>query len=255
MMNNYSREFHPHGISLLQIGETTYLFIVNHNAEGNFIERFTIQGDSLLHQRSYSSNLMCCPNDVVAIDIDKFYVTNDHGSTKGFGRTLEDYGRLPYASVLYVSGEEFSTAHEGIQYANGINVSADGSRLFVAATTGRELLTFNRDASTGQLKLAHTLALKTGVDNIDVDADGDLWIAAHPKLLAFVAHSKDSLHKSPSEVLRLRPRPDKGYDVTGVYMDDGGAISGSSVAVRYKKQLFIGGVFQPRILRVALDEK
>lgn len=254
LADNYSGEFHPHGISFYRKDSVSLLFAVNHNAAGNFVEVFRIQGDSLLHQRSYADAMMCCPNDVAAVGEDKFYVTNDHGNPKGFKRTMEDYGRLPYSSLLYAEGGVFRTAAKGLRYGNGVNVNADGSRLYVAATTGRSVLTFERNAADGLLKLLSTFPLKTGVDNIDVDAEGNLWIAAHPKLLAFVRHAKDSTKKSPSQVLKLIPQPGDQYRVEEVFMDDGSLLSGSSIAVRYKDQLFVGGVFQPTILRIKLTQ-
>jgi arylesterase/paraoxonase len=252
MHTNYPGEFHPHGISLLNSGMQTLLFAVNHNSSGDFVEVFRIANDSLLHQQSISDPSLCCPNDVVAVSPDKFYVTNDHGSEKGFSRTMEDYGRLPYASVKYYDGKSFAEAASGLRYANGVNVNADGTRVYVAATTGRNLLTYARDMNTGALKHLTTQSLKSGVDNIDVDADGNLWIAAHPKLLAFVGHAKDSTKLSPSQVFRLSPGGNDTYVVDEVLMDDGTGLSGSSIAVRYKNQLFVGGVFQPRILRITL---
>jgi len=250
MTHNYPGEFHPHGISLLQKETESFLFVVNHNAAGNFVESFRIHRDSLVYQHSYSDDNMCCPNDVVAVDRDKFYVTNDHGTKGGFKRTLEDYGRIPYSSVLYFDGQKFTTVIDGLRYGNGINV--DGTRLYVATTTGQNLLTYERDLTTGQLTQVGKIGLKTGLDNIDVDADGNLWIAAHPKLLAFVAHAKDSTKKSPSQVLRLVPQPGNTFRVDEIFMDDGSILSGSSIAVRYKDELFVGGVFQPRILRIKL---
>lgn len=252
MANTYTGEFHPHGISLLKTGPTDMLFVVNHNPSGNYVEEFIIHGDSLLHQRSYSDPSMCCPNDVVGLAPGVFYVTNDHGSARGFGRTLEDYARLPQASLLYYDSKGFTTAYGGLQYANGVNINAEGSRVYVATTTGRNLLTFERVAETGVLRHVNTLGLKTGVDNIDVDEDGNLWIAAHPKLLAFVGHAKDSLKKSPSQVLKLTPKEGDVYQVDEIFMDDGTQLSGSSIAVRYKDQLLLGGVFQPCILRITL---
>lgn len=253
MATNFTNEFHPHGLSFLNHGGIDYLFVVNHNQAGNFVERFVIHGDSLLHQRSFSDATLCCPNDVVGVEPDRFYVTNDHGTRKGFKRTLEDYLRLPYSSLLYFDGTHFTTVVEGLRYGNGVNVSADGRRLYLATTTGRNLLTYDRDITTGQLTLLSKTSLDTGVDNIDVDASGDLWIAAHPKLLAFVGHAKDSSKRSPSQVLRLSPKPDNTYEVTEVLLDDGSQLSGSSIAVRYKNHLFVGGVFQPRILRIELS--
>ncbi len=251
LSTDFRGEFHPHGISLFRQDSMAWLLVVNHNTSGNFVEAFSIVGDMLHHVRSYSDKDMFSPNDVVAVAPDKFYVTNDHGTERGFRRTLEDYGRLPLSYVLYYNGATFTKVCQGLKYGNGINISRDGSRLFVATTTGRELYSYQRNSEDGSLTPLDNLALKTGLDNIDVDADGKLWIAAHPKLLAFVGHAKDSTKRSPSQVLKLTPSGDS-YLAEEVFMDDGSLLSGSSVAIHYKGQLFIGGVFQPRILRIRL---
>jgi arylesterase/paraoxonase len=252
LRTTYSGEFHPHGISLIQTSQGPQLFVVNHNPAGNFVEIFNFRNDTLFHQRSISDPSMCCPNDVVAVAPDKFYVTNDHGTPKGFKRTMEDYLQLPFGSLLYYDGAAFSTACSGLRYPNGVNVSDDGTRLYVSTTTGRNLLTFDRDEPTGKITMTNKLSLKTGLDNIDVDVDGNLWIAAHPKLFAFVGHAKDSSKLSPSQVLKLVPQKDGSYQAEELLMDDGSQLSGSSIAVRYKDELFVGGVFQRKILRIKL---
>lgn len=256
LSTTYAGEFHPHGISFLKTDSASWLFVVNHNSKGSEILLFEYRSDSLFHKGSFSSQDLCCPNDVVGIDANerfaKFYVTNDHGTTGGLMRTLEDYLRLPLSSLLYYDGNSFSKAHGGFNYANGINVSKDGTKLYVATTTGRNLITFNRDLETGKLELVSTTPLKTGADNIDVDENGDLWVGAHPKLFAFVAHAKDSSKHSPSQVLKLTPEPGGNYTVREVYLDEGSQLSGSSIAVRYGNELFIGVVFESKVIRAEL---
>ena len=249
----YKGEFHPHGISFLK-GETASLFVVNHNKAGNFIEIFEYRVDTLFHLRSITDESMCCPNDVVAVAKDKFYVTNDHGTRQGLKRTMEDYLRLPFSYLLYFDGQRFSKVYGGLRYGNGVNISHDGALLYLSTTTGQNLLTFNRNLETGVLTLKNKTPLKTGLDNIDVDSEGNLWIAAHPKLLAFVSHSKDPAKVSPSQVLKLVPDNSGGYTVEEMFVDEGINLSGSSIAVHYKNNLFVGAVFESKILRIALPK-
>lgn len=250
LATTFTGDFHPHGISFLRANGQSFLFVVNHNAAGNYIEVFGYKSDTLFHQSSIKGNSMCCPNDVVAVAPDQFYVTNDHGYKGGIMRFLEEYLQLPFSSLLYYDGAAFSTVFDGLLYANGVNVSNDKTKLYLATTTGRTLFTFNRNTTSGQLSLAGKLNLKTGIDNIDVDAEGNLWIAGHPKLLAFVGHAKDSAKLSPSQVLKLTPAANDTYQVEEVMMDDGKLLSASSIALQYKNGLVVGGVFQPRILRI-----
>jgi arylesterase/paraoxonase len=175
----------------------------------------------------------------------KFYATVDHGNPSGIGRMLEDYARLPLAKVLYFDGQQARQVAGDIRYANGVNVSADGETVYVAGTTDRAVHVFGRDLATGDLWPKGRLDTGTGVDNIDIDDVGALWIGAHPKLLTFVGHSKDAAKKSPSQVLRIDPGSGEVYEVL---LDDGGQLSGSSVAVRYGNRMLVGPVFDEGIL-------
>ena len=256
LVTTYTGDFHPHGISYFKQDSSNYLFVVNHNWGGNFVELFEYKNDTLFHQRSFSDELMNSPNDVAAVAKDKFYVTNDHGYKKGISRLAEEYLRLPYSNLVYFNGTSFIKAVEGLNYGNGVNISNDGTLLYIAESTGRDLSTYEIDSKSGALELINNLDLKTGLDNIEVDSDGNLWIAAHPKLLSFVGHSKDPNKKSPSEVLKLIPAKDnKSYEVEQVYLDDGSQLSGSSIAVHYKNDLLIGVVFENKLLRATLTKK
>lgn len=251
LTTNFKGEFHPHGISFLKKDSISYLFVINHNKQGNFVEKFIYRNDMLDHIKTIDDPALCCPNDVVAVDSSKFYVTNDHGSPGGMKRTLEDYLVIPRSYLLYYNGQSFSKAWTGISYGNGVNVSADCKKLFLATTTGRTLYTFNRNTETGELSLVNELNLESGLDNISVDPDGTLWIASHPKLLAFVGHAKDPNKKSPSQILQLTPE-NEGYKVKEIYLNDGTEISGSSIALHFKNEIFVGDVFESKLLRAEL---
>ena len=251
----YSGKLNPHGVSFLTYEAADYLFVVNHNIQGNFVELFQFKNDTLFHLRSYSDESMCCPNDVVGVSPTQFYVTNDHGTKKGAIRKVEDYLRIPLSYLLYFNGTSFTKVYEGLTYGNGVNVSNDGSKLYLTHTTGRELLTFSRDVQTGELKLLDKLNLKSGLDNISVDEADNLWIASHPKMLKFVGHAKDSSKESPSQVFRLTPKSNNSYQVDEVFLDEGALISASSVAVHYKSQLLIGGVFESKVVVLTLSGK
>ena len=253
LTTNYNGEFHSHGISLLRKDSVLYVFAVNHNDKGDFVESFMYNNDSLDHLATYSSPTMCCPNDLIATDIDKFYVTNDHGSKGGLMRIIEDYLRIPRSTLLYYDGESYSRAAGPFNYANGVNMSTDRNQLYLAATTGASVVVFDVN-DDGTLKRKGTTDLGTGVDNIDVDEAGNLWIGAHPKLLDFVNHAKDSTIYSPSQVLKLTPMGDYDFNVEEIYLNDGSEISGSSSAVYYNNELFIGVVLDHTMLRASLVE-
>jgi len=136
---------------------------------------------------------------------------------------------------------------------NGINVSADGKLLYVSATVKGILHVYDRNIATHDIALKEKLEFHTGLDNIEIDPAGRLYIGAHPKLLTFVKHAKDPAVLSPSQILRLEARPAGGYDMEEIYLNTGEEISGSSVGAVHNNRMLIGAVFDPKILDCRLE--
>ncbi len=188
------------------------------------------------------------PNDLVAVGPHRFYASNDHRNPEGFGRTLEEYLRLPLANVVYYDGERFHEAADGLRMANGITASSDGRTLYVAATIGRSVRVYDRDPASGALALRHEIPIDSGADNIEVGADGALWIGTHPKLLDVVAHSSDPSRRAPSQVLRVTERAGGGWAVDEIYLDLGDQLSAASVAAVRGERLLVGAIYDARFL-------
>ena len=251
--------FHPHGLGLHE-GDSKTLYVVNHphaDVEGDrpeegpahSIEVFDLVGGALKHKRSIvDETLLVAPNDVAPVGPEQFYVTNDHGSGNKLTRKLEDYLRVARSHLLFFDGSGFSRLPGEYRYANGVIASRDGKRVYLSAPTERAVYAFDRDPGTNELSLVTTIPIGTGGDNIDIDAEGDLWIGAHPKLLTFVSHVHDASSLSPSQVLRLRSDGDENYTVEEVMLSDGTDLSASSSAARYGNRLLVGSVFGPAFL-------
>ncbi|MCG8692888.1 MAG: SMP-30/gluconolactonase/LRE family protein [Minwuiales bacterium] len=258
-------DFHPHGISLfISEGRADRLFAVNHRAGGmadeagidgppHSIEVFDFVGERLDHVESLTDPLLISPNDIVAIGSNEFYVTNDHGTRGELLRLLEDYLLLPLSFVVRYDGSGFRKAAGGIAFANGINANRAGDRVYVASTTARKLFVYDRDAATGRLENRREILTGTGVDNIEVDRAGALWIAAHPKLLTFVEHTKDPETPAPSQVLKVTLGGTSGFSTEEVFLSDGTDLSGSSVAARHGDRLLIGTVMDGHFLDCRLE--
>jgi arylesterase/paraoxonase len=242
-------DFQPHGISLYidKTGQDS-LFVINHQKGRHRIEIYDLVDGRLAHRKTLSDPMLISPNDLVAVDRNKFYVSNDHRFEAGMMRQLEDYLQLKLSSVAYYDSSRFVEAASGIGYANGINVSSDGRLLFLAAVTEGALHIYNRDLASGKLTLRQKIDLGTGVDNIEMGADGSLWIGAHPQLLKFIQHAQDPAKLSPSQVLHLIPGADGAYDVQEVYLNRGEEVSGSSVAAVYGNRMLVGAVFEAKFL-------
>ncbi|MBW1641743.1 MAG: SMP-30/gluconolactonase/LRE family protein [Deltaproteobacteria bacterium] len=249
LTSNMGRDFQPHGISLyVDNNGKGFLFAINHARGVHTIEVYELIGIALYHTKTISDPMLVSPNDLVAVGPDSFYVSNDHGHVSGIMRVMEDYLKLPLSNVVYYDGSRFSEAASGIKYANGINVSSDGKTLYLCAVTELSLRLYDREVSSGKLSLREKIKLDTGVDNIEIDSSGGLWIGAHPRLLDFVAHAKDPSRLSPSQILYLSPKPSGGFNIKEVYLNKGDELSAASVAAVRGRRMLIGSVFDPKIL-------
>jgi arylesterase/paraoxonase len=244
--------FRPHGISLW-IGEDgkASLFVVNHPAPGTDSDPHTIEildfaADGTLVPRATLRDpaLLITPNDIVAVGPDRFYVTNTHAHPRGGAQTLESLMRRTQARVLYYDGAKFSPVLEPLRFPNGINVSRDGRKLYIAETTPQSLLVYDRDPASESLTLASSIPLGTSPDNIEIGESGELWIGAHPKLIEVLRAAGDPSHRAPAQVLRVSP----SGQVDEVYLNDGQQISAVSTAAARGNRLFFGQITGDGIL-------
>ncbi len=251
-----SGDFRPHGISLYDGPEGKRLFVINHPADGHqFIELFDVNyGEdgvpSLAFVGSISDPLIVSPNDLVATGLVSFYVGNDFSTRDrdGLGYQMELFLRQNKTTLVYYDGEEARVVADGLTYANGVNVSPDGTVLYVAETTDGTLRIYDRDIVSGALTqrvgAEGLLDFGTGLDNIDIDAEGRLWIGAHPKLFDVQAHAIDAASPSPSQVLMIDPAT---QSISEVFMDTGALVSGSSTAAYHDGTMVIGVIFDGHV--------
>jgi arylesterase/paraoxonase len=242
------KSFHPHGISFYQSPNgTKKLFVVNHRDEGQFIEIFQFTDSTLVHLESITNTLFISPNDIVAVGERAFYLTNDHDEPFSDWRSKKDLLQIPMGNVCYFDGKNAQIMAKGILYANGINKSLDGTKIFVASASGQKIKIFDRNIKSEKLTETDEIAIN-GPDNIDVDEEGNLWVGCHPKLLAYVAHSKDHSKLSPSEIIKIAYKGKGSAHLESIYLTDGSEISGSTVGVIFDDKLLIGSVFEKHVL-------
>lgn len=241
--------FHPHGISLLKTDSaTSQLWVVNHQNGIHTIELFEfIAPDHFAHLQTFQDPLIISPNDIVAVNESQFYFTNDHGKTEGLGLLAENYLGLPFSGVVYFDGKQFRDVADGISYANGITLSQDGKQLLVASPRKFKLL-FYDIRNDGSLAKANEWFVGTGIDNLEWDDNGNLWIGAHPNLLRFASYAKLKKSTSPSEIIRI-----SGQNMESVYLNDGTVVSASTVVTVYNELLFVGTVMDNKILVLRKD--
>ncbi|MGH9389175.1 MAG: strictosidine synthase family protein, partial [Vicinamibacteria bacterium] len=252
LTGDFQPELQPHGLSLLRgpYGEAS-LFVVNHPGADHTVEIFDVREGKLAHRETIRGELLRSPNDVLAVGPRQFYVTNDHRHPTGWKRTASDFLRLADSDVVFFDGTGFRVVAEDIAYPNGITMSPDGRTVFVASTTERAILSYERNPATGALSFRERFDAGTGVDNLEMGSDGTLWEGAHPQMLAFLKNARDPANLSPSQVLSLDPS-------TGVFQEQflslGDDLSTSSVAAVHGRWMLIGSVFEEHLLLCETDQ-
>ena len=240
--------FFPHGISMVRTAEHAYrVFVVNHVAGEHSIEVFDLHNERLTHIHTLKDASMISPNDIVALDGERFYFTNDHGYTKGLGKLGEEYLGWAVSNVVYHDGQGYREVADGIAYANGINLDRERGLLFVASPRHFLIKVFEVAAS-GTLEFIEDVDCGTGVDNIEFAPDGKLWIGCHPSLLAFSAYAKGNAPIAPSEIITVDYMSKGDYSIESVFLDDGNHMSAATVATVYNDLIFVGNVMDDHFL-------
>lgn len=267
-------DFHPHGIALLATGPGSgVLFVINRSharRDGEWrmtpqVEVFDVRAGSLRRRRDgvFADPQLCAPNDLAALDEQRFLVTNDHGACAGAGRRIEDALGLARSHVLYYDGARFRRVVDGIDFANGIAVTAapdpsraaaggEPARLYVSATRGRGIHVYDLQAALREDSPAtRPLALiraGSGLDNLQWGQDGRLYAAGHPSLAGFAWYRWGMASRSPSRVVRADVRGPGDPLPEEVYAGDGALLSGATVATMAGGRLIAGGAFDDRLL-------
>lgn len=248
-VKNASTPFYPHGISMIKIDSAKYkIYAINHPDEKvHLLESFILENGQLVADSIYVDELIFSPNDIVAIDEERFYFTNDHGYEGGYGKLAEDYLGLRASNVIYYDGGNFREVASGIAYSNGINYDPARALLFVASPRDFLVKVFKTEAN-GDLTFVEDIPCGTGVDNIEFGEDGKLWIGCHPNLIHFGEYAKGKQEISPSEIITIDYRGKGDYTIESIYEDDGKKMSGSTVAPTYEDLIFVGNVMDKHFL-------
>jgi arylesterase/paraoxonase len=244
---SFKKSFAPHGISMLKLDDGYKIMAINHTSQGHSIEVFNLKNKKLSFQKTLTDKTFISPNDIVMIDENRFYFTNDHKYTEGFGRLTEDYLGRSLSNIIYFDGTTYREVANGIAYANGINYDSKRNLLFVASP--RKFLIKVYDVlSNGDLEFIEDIDCGTGVDNIEFDKEGQLWVGAHPNLLKFTSYAKGKQDISPSEIIKINYKSKNDYSVETIYLEDGTKMSASTVAAPFGDYLFSGNVMDDAFL-------
>ena len=254
LSENFKKQFAPHGISIYKKDSSYTIAAINHTEEGEYIEIFNLKNEKLTHQKSLENELIFSPNDLVLLDENRFYFTNDHKYKDGLMRLAEDYLGLSISNVVYFDGNNYTEVADGIAYANGINFDTKRNLLFVASPRGFLVKVYQKNEDN-TLTFIEDIDCKTGVDNIEFDVDGKLWIGSHPNLLHFAAYAKGDKKISPSEIITIDYRNKGDYSIEHVYMEDGTEMSASTVAATLGNTILVGNVMDDKFLILETNKK
>ncbi|MDP2322998.1 MAG: hypothetical protein Q8N51_03105, partial [Gammaproteobacteria bacterium] len=241
-----------HGLSLyIDTTGKRSLFVINHPAnrgvQPELIEIFDeIEPGRFTHRETIESPLFNSPNDLAAVGSRQFYVANDKVLNGGLAAGLQHLG-IGRSPLTYFDGTEARVVVPDIAAGGGINVSADGSTLYVAETAGQRLRVLNRDPTNGSVTELARIPLPTSPDNIDVAADGSLTVTGHANTVKLIQHFING-SPAPTQVLRVIPDNGGAASIDEIYLNAGDEISAGSVGVTYGNKLLIGSITARQIL-------
>ena len=78
LTNSFSGDFAPHGISMIKQDSTYKVVAINHTEAGHSLEFFQLYKNNLTFVKTLRDPAMLSPNDIVLLDKNRFYFTNDH---------------------------------------------------------------------------------------------------------------------------------------------------------------------------------
>lgn len=251
--------FRPHGISLFDDGDgSQLLFVINHsNGTEEKIEIFRkgLNENQFTTVESLSGPLLSHPNDIVAVGPRQFFIANDSGASNAIERAGEMLLGIGLSPLVYFDGANFEVVDTGLRSSGGINADLGKNRLFVGETMGKAIQVYDLNKDRSMSHHMATIELDSGIDNIDLDSEGSLWIANHTNTLALVRHFGDSTSPAPSQVQKISVIGDEYGPVSTVLETNGEDFSASSVAARYHNFLVMGSITEPVVMLCTLDTK
>lgn len=247
---------YPHGIAVWVAPDGhRELYVIDHAGGRHRILRYRVNGAELELLRVYSDRLIYAPNDLTVTGDGECYVTNDHGFRRTRLQKVEEGAALAISNVVHISdsaGQDnpvtYTKALSGVPYANGIAWHSGRREMFVAAMMRRQIWRCTVEPG-GRLRRTAVFPTAMCVDNIEIDADGALWIGGHPRIYQMIRHGLNPRAHSASQVIRMDPATG---EFSTAFEDDGANLSGCSVGARWNDRLLIGSVFEPFIVELPL---
>jgi len=240
----YPAIFRPAGLSVWETAEKTFVYAVNTYNSEIYVFELNIEKKSLTFIKSLSHPWLTNPNNIILVDDAKFYVTNFFSFSTSFMANVELALQLPLGSVFYYDGKEFVEVLNHLKGPNGVAISPNKEYLYVALHVSEQLRVYKIN-DPKNLTQVMQISIPSGLDNVNCDEEGRLWIGAQQILIQTLFHLHDPITWiAPSQVLKVSFDADhKTFAIEEVYSDDGNLLRASTVATVYKKTLLIGTLY------------
>lgn len=208
------------------------------------IEHFEIRGEKaeeMMHLRTWADDAIATPNRPAIAGNGGFYVTNSHGPHKS--------GLASQLSVLLGTGDVAFCSQGGCRRVSSGHRGPNGMArheglVYVPNMIGANVQVFNITGDGG-LEEVEDIHVGYAIDNLSVDANGDLYAAAFPVMAEMTSAFNDPLNARPSAtVLRIRKGEDGRHEWKKVLEDgEGGLFAGATTVVHDAKtgRLFLSG--------------
>lgn len=201
------------------------------------IEQFEVRGsdaEEMVHVHTWADNGIATPNRMAMVGGSKdFYVTNLQGPHKvGLQSRLGPL--LGNGEVAFCSrGKGCRRVSSGHKFPNGL--AAHDGLVYVPNSFGKSVQVF-RIKEDHDLELVEDVKIDYGIDNVSVDANGDVFVAAMPRAIEIFSAFDDPFNAKPSSaVLRMRRGEDGKLGWEKVLEDQGGTLPATTTAVHDAK--------------------
>ena len=252
-------DFRPHGMSLYVAPDGAQrLFVISHPpGQPHVVEIFDRNAEGLFaHVQTLRSPLLVKPNALAAVSPTQFYVANDSGARSRMERVSEMLFRRKLATLVYFDGGRTANVGPTIASGTGMATSADGQVVYVSESNKHRVLVLDRGLATGELRLKEEIDVGSHADNLNVAADGAIWVTSHPKVMALARQFGDASKVSPTQIVRVDPDPATDERVREIYLNLGEEMSAGSVAATYTDAqgdaMLVGSIMARKVLACRL---
>ena len=244
--------FSPHGMDVFEDlkNGVVKLLVINHGNHSETIEVFLFRRDDpsyLDHVKTITDEKFLCLNDISVINENLFYVTNylkycqyNYLASLFFEASL----KVNTANIVYYNKGQTSFVVDGYSTLNGIAVNKNFSMVFVASSSKKSLIIFNRDQETGKLNFYNAIDLVYSPDNVYIDHHtGSIYVAVLKKPLHMFLGLKNLTHGTATGLKIVSDSNQwENADVTEIFHDNGKLIQSASMFVYYKDSYLVGSI-------------